>query len=768
MVRTFPVRLNAAHPELPLFEASAIVGSPSTAFISRVPATVGTWTITKVYAKAEYPDGTITTVEAAKSAEGIWTATLPATDYSGRVRCGFTVLADGIDENDEPVTGYTLGIADMVVYTRDLVVQPGTTAILMKYFDTAPDPAKKGDVAPFDGVIKMYDGTQWISFGGITDYEALSNLPSINSVTLTGNKTAADLGLATIEDATLTYANLWVWTNVPSSVTVGQPVYEEARSEWTVPAVIDGYSTTIYLDDSIPPTATVLDVPVTVSGEVVTMVATLTAQDYYVLGAQTDKPLASEAEAAALRTAVAGKLSKAGDTMTGALTVPKLTVGSRNSQYSAGFYSTAEGENNTASGQAAHAEGGNAKASGTYSHAEGENNTANGYAAHAEGGNTYASGAYSHAEGYGTIADTNPTTHAEGSYTRAFGSASHAEGSYTEALNSSEHAEGNCNASHRASTTWGNAGNTLSSTGFGSSSSDRKNAVETMQDGKTYVYGIGGYDGTNPNTSGVKDLAAAVNDKQGAITASGILKGDGAGNITAAVAGTDFQTPLTIDATPTDSSTNPVQSGGVYTALGNKQATINASGILKGDGAGGVSAAVAGTDYQTPLTIDASPTSASTNPVQSGGVYSALDGKADKTVPAAAGNIATLTATGDLADAGVDIATTLRYAIGTTLAASGTLGDRATTCVVPSANNTDNIVLTFPNATAGKARDFLALVTNTAGNTGSISFSTPSGATIYGDGFSGAIASGETWLYSITELASNTFWTRAIKMEVAS
>lgn len=36
--------------------------------------------------------------------------------------------------------------------------------------------------------------------------------------------------------------------------------------------------------------------------------------------------------------------------------------------------------------------------------------------------------------------------------------------------------------------------------------------------------------------------------------------------------------------------------------LGNKQDTITASGILKGDGAGGVSAATAGTDYQAPLT----------------------------------------------------------------------------------------------------------------------------------------------------------------------
>ena len=71
----------------------------------------------------------------------------------------------------------------------------------------------------------------------------------------------------------------------------------------------------------------------------------------------------------------------------------------------------------------------------------------------------------------------------------------------------------------------------------------------------------------------------------------------------------------------TSGSTDLVESGAVYTGLAGKQPTITASGILKGDGTGGVTAAVAGTDYQAPLTIDATPTASSTNPVQSGGVY---------------------------------------------------------------------------------------------------------------------------------------------------
>lgn len=54
---------------------------------------------------------------------------------------------------------------------------------------------------------------------------------------------------------------------------------------------------------------------------------------------------------------------------------------------------------------------------------------------------------------------------------------------------------------------------------------------------------------------------------------------------------------LTFDSTPTSASTNPVTSGGVYTAFADKQAT---------------------------LTFDSTPTSASTNPVTSGGVYTEM------------------------------------------------------------------------------------------------------------------------------------------------
>lgn len=63
-----------------------------------------------------------------------------------------------------------------------------------------------------------------------------------------------------------------------------------------------------------------------------------------------------------------------------------------------------------------------------------------------------------------------------------------------------------------------------------------------------------------------------------------------------------LQDALTFDSAPTEDSTNPVESGGVYNALAGKQDN---------------------------LIFDDDPTENSTNPVKSGGVYSALAGKQD-------------------------------------------------------------------------------------------------------------------------------------------
>ncbi|MBQ1428369.1 MAG: hypothetical protein IIZ06_01755, partial [Kiritimatiellae bacterium] len=168
MIRPIDIRLNAAHPELPLAEAVTFTGSPSTVLIRGVPPNCGRWAITAVFVAATYPDGSTTTRAAVQSANGVWVATLPATARSGRTENGLRVMADGIDENGAAVTGYILGVADFAVASLGVTPapEPGETSWQMLYFDAVPGTLRKGDVAKVDGVLKLYNGTAWEPFAG--------------------------------------------------------------------------------------------------------------------------------------------------------------------------------------------------------------------------------------------------------------------------------------------------------------------------------------------------------------------------------------------------------------------------------------------------------------------------------------------------------------------------------------------------------------------------------------------------------------------------
>jgi len=172
MIRLIDIRLNAAHPELRLPEAVTYTGAPSTALIRGVPPNYGRWAITAVYIAATFPDGSTTTRAAVQSANGVWVATLPATATSGRTTDGFRVIADGIDENGEAVTGYILAVADFAVASLDVTPapEPGGVAYALRYFDALPDPAKKGDVIRVNGDLKFYNGTAWQPFTDLSNY----------------------------------------------------------------------------------------------------------------------------------------------------------------------------------------------------------------------------------------------------------------------------------------------------------------------------------------------------------------------------------------------------------------------------------------------------------------------------------------------------------------------------------------------------------------------------------------------------------------------
>lgn len=188
MIRPININLNAAHPELPLVEATTFTGAPSSVFIRGVPPNCGRWAITAVFVAASFPDGSTTTRAAVQSANGVWVATLPATATSGRTANGVRIMADGIDENGEAVTGYILGVADFAVASLDVTPapEPGETSYQMLYFDAVPSVLHKCDVAKIDGVLKFYNGTAWEPFAAPVTLDDAVTRTSANGVKSSG------------------------------------------------------------------------------------------------------------------------------------------------------------------------------------------------------------------------------------------------------------------------------------------------------------------------------------------------------------------------------------------------------------------------------------------------------------------------------------------------------------------------------------------------------------------------------------------------------
>lgn len=250
-------------------------------------------------------------------------------------------------------------------------------------------------------------------------------------------------------------------------------------------------------------------------------------------------------------------------------------------------YAHAEGHGSEATASSAHAEGENCKAQAANSHAEGYGVTVSSTAtgAHGEGFGGIIQGEYCHKEGYATQAKGN-YSHVEGCYSQAIGNASHAEGNsecrsdtgHSEGYLSvasggrfnhvegfrcevvggdGSHAEGKCTIArnigeHACGIGNKSDGGQIFSIGIGVTGgidpdtgteigpdrildSNRKNAIAVHSVGNIYVYGVGGYDGTNFGAAGgAKTLQQVLNEAGGGGVTD--VKVDGASVVTSGVA----------------------------------------------------------------------------------------------------------------------------------------------------------------------------------------------------------------------------------------
>ena len=187
-------------------------------------------------------------------------------------------------------------------------------------------------------------------------------------------------------------------------------------------------------------------------------------------------------------------VNQAGDTMTGGLTLPSMTLGSRKQNSSIGSHSAVIGTLNEASGARSVAEGQGTSATANNAHAEGQNTVAGAANAHAEGGSTTASG---------------NSSHAEGSFSTASGDASHSEGYYTEATRFAQHVEGEYNILDTGGQNGGSLGTYTHIVGNGTSDNARSNAHTLDWSGNAWFSGdvyVGSTSGTNKD-AGSKKLA---------------------------------------------------------------------------------------------------------------------------------------------------------------------------------------------------------------------------------------------------------------------
>ncbi len=99
----------------------------------------------------------------------MWVCTFEGCNVAGKVTQGLTILADGVDENNEPVANYKLGKADVFVLEDDSDIARLVGKSTMRYLDDIPATPSKGDTIVVNGALKIYDGSEWFSFD-LRDY----------------------------------------------------------------------------------------------------------------------------------------------------------------------------------------------------------------------------------------------------------------------------------------------------------------------------------------------------------------------------------------------------------------------------------------------------------------------------------------------------------------------------------------------------------------------------------------------------------------------
>ena len=197
MIGSIEVKVTAHSPQKPITPFFTFKDSPSSLRIIDVPKSIGDWKITEVRVVIEYPDG-VTVARGATRNGNVWVATIEGTSTTGKVVKGCQILANGIDEEGQEVTGYVLGIGDVFVLERDSTISPSDDDeyYTVKYCEETPTNPQKGNLIIEDEIVKIWDGEEWFIVGGGDDKRDYADL---TFAPLTMNNDPAHYGIESFD-----------------------------------------------------------------------------------------------------------------------------------------------------------------------------------------------------------------------------------------------------------------------------------------------------------------------------------------------------------------------------------------------------------------------------------------------------------------------------------------------------------------------------------------------------------------------------------------
>lgn len=157
MIGTIDITVNAAHPNVPLSPVFAWKGSASRINVEGVPSLCGSWYVASVSIAVATPDGKTATYPCARTCNGIYSATIEATDTPGKSANGITITA-----TDEEGKDFVLGRGDLYILDGAAIPAPGDVSWTVRLLSSKPENPKDGD-AYFaeDGTLMVYSGGEW-------------------------------------------------------------------------------------------------------------------------------------------------------------------------------------------------------------------------------------------------------------------------------------------------------------------------------------------------------------------------------------------------------------------------------------------------------------------------------------------------------------------------------------------------------------------------------------------------------------------------------